>query len=120
MIDLDATVLAAAQDAFAEWAFWTPAGGTAQRVPLIFWDNSKETKFQDGEQVEQMLPVASVRLSQFPGMPARGDVFLIRGVSYTARNVYPDGMGAARIPLSWSDDSQAAVVPAAPDPVLSQ
>lgn len=123
MIDLDATVLAAAQDAFAEWATWTPqpangaANGAAQRVPIIFFDNSREQKFQDDEQVEQIVPVASVRLSQFAGSPEEGDTLLIRGVLYAIRSAHADGEGAAKLVLRFANDAQDAVTPAAPDPV---
>ncbi len=117
MLDLDATVLAAAQDAFGEWATWTPAGGTPQTVPVIFFDHAKETKFQDGEQVEQILPIASVRLSQFAGTPAEGDTLLIRGVLYTIRTPLPDGAGAMKLPLRYANDAQVAVTPLLPSPV---
>ncbi len=118
MLDLDATVLAAAQDAFGEWATWTPAGGVAQQVPVIFFDNARETKFQDGEQVEQILPLASVRLSQFAGTPAEGDTLRIRGVLYAIRTPLPDGVGAMKLPLRFATDAQSAVAPLAPSPVV--
>jgi len=117
VIDLDATVLAAADDAFGEWALWTPVGGIAWRVPVKFFDNAKDVRFQDGAEVVEITPQISIRLSQWPGQPAQRDALLLRGIAYVITEVHPDGVGAAMCRLRWRTDAQASVAPLPPDPV---
>jgi len=106
MLDLDDTVLAAAEEAFAEWATWTPAAGASAQVPVIFFDHAKDVKLKDGEMVEEITPQVSIRLSRWPGTPTQRDTLLLRGILYQLTDVNPDGAGAAVCRLRWANEAQ--------------
>ena len=119
MIDFDATVISAGMASFGEFAIWTPAGGAPQTVPIIWWDNAVDTKFEDGTEVEQVTTYLSVRLSQMTGTPAQGDAWTVRGIAYLASEVIPDGVGGARVRIRLATDAQTSVTPLPPVPVAS-
>ena len=119
MIDFDATVISAGMASFGEFAIWTPAGGAPQTVPIIWWDNAVDTKFEDGTEVDEITTYMSIRLSQMAGTAAQGDAWTVRGVLYTASEVHPDGVGGARVRVRLASDAQMAVTSLPPVPVAS-
>lgn len=108
MIDFDATVLAAAQDAFGEQVTWLSADYPSQSVKAIFYGATQETKFRDGLEVVETVTMLSVRVGTFARAPEPDDFFRVRGRLYVATEVTPDGVGAARIRLRFASDSEAA------------
>jgi hypothetical protein len=118
VIDFD-DVIAAGMGAFGEFVTWTPAGGAAQTVPAVFWDNATETNFEDGVEVVETVPLLSLRLSQMTGVPKQADAFTVRGVAYVATQVLPDGVGGCRVRMRYANDAQAGVAPLPPVPVAS-
>lgn len=120
MLDLDATVLAAASAAFGELVTWSPPDYPAGlSVPAIFWDAARDLNMKDGVEVEQIVTLLSVRTASFPRQPRQHDPVIVRGVRYVVTDVMPDGAGAAKIRIRFAADSQAAVTPLAPVPVAS-
>lgn len=111
MIDFDATVLAAAQDAFGERVLWLPSDYPSQSVTSIFYGATQETKFRDGVEVTEVVTLLSVRVGGFARLPQSGDLFQVRGRLYVATEVTPDGVGAARVRLRFASDQEAARAP---------
>lgn len=119
MIDFDGTVLAAAEEAFAEQVGWYPADFPPATVNVIFFDAMKEIKFQDATEVTDVVSLLGARLSGFPRLPAQGDGFRIRGRFYVASEVQPDGVGAVKIRVRLASDTDARRAAQAPVPAAT-
>ncbi len=114
MLDLDATVLAACEAAFAEQVGWYPAEYPPAFVAMIFFDGTTESKFQDGTEVTAPASFLSGRQAGFARLPFQGDLFRVRGRWFYATEVLPDGAGAVKIRLRLASDAEARRAPMPP------
>ena len=102
MIDFDATVLAACDEAFGEPVEYRPGDGPPIKdIPGNFFDAFKSVRFDPAAEamVSTTHPLLWCRASHFPRMPVQGELFLIRGKLYTIRDADPDGEGGVAFPL---------------------
>lgn len=105
-IDWDAQVLAPmmSQDVFGEAATYTPPGGAAFPVDVVFDRPYKGLVLAaDGEPViATREPVAGVRLVQFTTPPVKGGKLAVPSVpeTYMVNDVQPDGKGWAKLMLT--------------------
>lgn len=106
MLDLDATVLAAAQAAFAEVVVWVPGDWPSQQVAAIFFDGVVEEKEQDGIVVTERVTRIDIRRSAFPRIPAQGDLFQVRGRLYTTVEALDDGVGCVSLRIRVATDAE--------------
>ena len=116
MIDFDATVLAAAEAAFAEMVLWVPADYPAAQVAGIFFDGAIEEKWQDGVAVVERATRLNARRGAFPRAPVQGDVFQVRGRSYAVSDARDDGVGGVSLLLRLATDTDATHAQLAPVP----
>lgn len=113
-VDFDATVLAAAEQVFAETVTWYPGWSGPAVVQGIFNDRFHETRFQDATEVVELRPVLNARVIRFTRQPVQGELFRIRGVLYAVTNVEPDGVGDLRMYLRLASNEEAARLPLPP------
>ena len=117
MIDLDGTVLAAAQAAFGEAVIYFPAGEPGVSLTGIFDDRWVEAKIPGSPVVEEVnvRTVLNVRASVLPQVPQQGDQFHVRGRLYeVAEPAEVDTFGDVHLFLRLADDAQAAMTQGAP------
>ncbi len=117
MIDLDGTVLAAAQAAFGEAVIYFAAGEPGVQVSGIFDDRWVEAKIPGSPVVEEVgvRTVLNVRASALPQVPLQGDQFHVRGRLYeVSEPAAVDTFGDVHLFLRLADDAQAAVSQGAP------
>ena len=83
-------------DEHAQAASYTPSGGSASSITVIF---RNEFYLEDsGVGVETTQPVITVQTSKVPGI-AHGDVIAISGINYNVIGIRPDGTGISEIAL---------------------
>jgi len=83
-------------DEHAQAASYTPSGGSASSITVIF---RNEFYLEDaGVGVETTQPVITVETSKVPGI-AHGDVIAISGINYNVIGIRPDGTGISEIAL---------------------
>ena len=83
-------------DEHAQAASYTPSGGSASSISVIF---RNEFYLEDaGVGVETTQPVITVQTSKVPGI-AHGDVIEISGINYNVIGIRPDGTGISEIAL---------------------
>jgi hypothetical protein len=119
VIDFDATVQAACQGAFGEQITFLPASGARLPCTGIFDEHSTDTKFENGDEIVQQIPVLGLQASQFgANPPAVNDQFLIRGRRWRVSAATPDSLGHIHIRLMLADDAQANLPATPPIPPL--
>ena len=114
MIDFDALINAATQDAFGQPVLYTPVGTqTAIQISGIFQRGYQETTFStEGVPVANRLPVLTVRQVSFPAgiVPQQGDTLVVGGCSYQVTNP-----GARRrrnhLPQAQGDEAMSGTLP---------
>ena len=116
MIDFDASILAAAEAAFAEMVLWVPGDYPPAQVAGIFFDGTVEEKWQDGVAVAERVTRLDVRRAAFPRAPAQADVFQVRGRSYTVSEAVDDGVGSVSLLIRLATDADAERAQLAPVP----
>jgi len=97
-VDLDATVLAAGQGAFAAAVVYTPKGGAALTgIRGNFVNAAIELEFGEESGHRARQPTLGVRLAEFPAaqQPKRGDAVQVAGTSYQVTDIDADGEGHA-------------------------
>ncbi len=108
-LDWDNLVLGPCEAIFGETipVIWQSAqGGSPVPTTGIFDQGYKGLDIIGGDDgmmpmnITSSLPRLGVRLSQFPAAAAQGDTLIIRGMSYTIREIQPDSHGGARIDLN--------------------
>ncbi len=103
MVDWDSLLHGPIMGAFGESARvqYTPAGGSTFVVDGIFDEAERPVQMLDAPDINEVSPLLGVRLSQFPaGFDARnakGDTFVVRGVTYVVKNGKPDSHGWAQL-----------------------
>lgn len=101
MLDFDATVLAACDEAFGEPVEYRPGDGPPVTVTGIFFDAFRSVRFDPATEamVSTQHPLLCCRASAFARLPVQGELFLIRGRLYAIRDANPDGEGSVAFPL---------------------
>ncbi len=100
MIDIDAFNTCFFNGTFDEEALYTPSGGSATPVNVIFDNGYHAAQFQEADgQIESKGPKATCSDSDVVGV-AHGDTFLIRGDTWYVIEVQPDGTGLVTLLLS--------------------
>lgn len=111
MIDWDATVLAPLHAVFAEPVadgsvpadvqYVRAVGGPVSGVTGVFTEAGVPIDGAADPAVNALAPTLGVRLSQFPAdydpRNARGDTFVVRGITYRVRVGVPDSFGSATL-----------------------
>lgn len=103
-IDWDAVLLTPVVDVFGEPAMYTPKGGVAIPVTLVYDEANKDLDIAGGTGVNTSNPLASGRLSQFGAMPLQGDSLVIvrTGETFVVKDVETDGHGAVKLMLNFA------------------
>ena len=103
MIDWDKNVLAPLQSTFGEPVNYQPAAGAAFQVSAIFDEEYQEIAIAGGMGSSSTVPVAGVRLSQFPVAPTQGDTLirLANTTTYVVKEVRPDSHGGVKLMLNY-------------------
>jgi hypothetical protein len=100
VIDLEDFNTAFFDGSFDEAAVYTPAGGQARTVQVIFDNEYQAAQFPDANaQVESSGPRATCREADVAGI-AHGDTLQIRSTTYSVAEVHPDGTGLVVLILS--------------------
>ena len=100
MIDLDDFNAAFFDGSFDEEIIYTPSGGQARSVRAIFDNEYQAAQFAEAKaEIESSGPRVTCREADVAGV-AHGDTLSIRGVTYSAAEVHPDGMGLVVLILS--------------------
>lgn len=86
-----------ALDEFAQAATYTPSGGSASAINLIF-RNEFFAVDEGSLTVETVQPVVTVQTSAVPSV-AHGDTIATGGVTYNVIGIRPDGTGVTEIAL---------------------
>ena len=97
-IDFDAKVLAVCASTFGEPVAWHPAAGPPLAVTAIFDATYLQVKWNGEQDISTRRPRLGCRVTDLGGPPAEGDLFIIRGRSYTvAEPPQADGIGHLEI-----------------------
>ena len=100
MIGLDDFNAAFFDGSFDEAAVYTPAGGQARTIQVLFDNEYQAAQFAEAKaEVESSGPRATCREGDVAGV-AHGDTLSIRGVTYSVAEVHPDGTGLVVLILS--------------------
>jgi hypothetical protein len=103
VIDFDALVLAPCEDTFAIPVTVTPIASQRGAPPYaargIFASRALQIAVEDGAMLADQQTTLGIRFADFPVPPLADDRFVIKGVTYEAITVHPDGQGGADIPL---------------------
>lgn len=100
MIDLDDFNAAFFNGDFDEVAVYTPTGGQARTIQVIFDNEYQAAQFSQADTaVESSGPRATCREADMAGV-AHGDILQIRGKTWHLLEVRPDGTGIVTILLS--------------------
>lgn len=106
-VNWDSLVNAPALAVYGEAVTYTPAGGPSTSpgpFPLsgVFDEAYRQIDVYSESPVSSTVPQLGVQLVTFPAgvTPLQGDRILIRGASYTVREVQPDSHGWARLLLN--------------------
>ncbi len=100
MIDLEDVNAAFFNGDFDEAAVYTPAGGQARTIQVIFDNEYQVAQFAEADsQVESSGPRVTCREVDVASV-AHGDTLQIRGVTYSIAEVHPDGTGLVVLILS--------------------
>ena len=103
MIDWQKKVLAPNIKIFGEPAVFTPAGGSAYGVNVIFDNAYKEVTVSEyGTEIVSVFPAVGINLAEFSAVPAQGDTFFIprTNSTYSVRNPKPDSHGGMFVILN--------------------
>lgn len=107
MIDWDAHVIGPLVDVFGEQATYTLQFGPSFSVNVVFDEAFQEVDLTAGTGITSVMPVAGVRLSEFPvgwdPENAQGDEIYInsRAASYLIKEGRSDGHGWAKLLLKY-------------------
>ncbi len=100
MIDLADFNAAFFNGDFDEAAVYTPSGGQARTVQVVFDNEYQAAQFQQSDaEIESSGPKATCRESDVSGV-AHGDTLQVRGTIYSIAEVHPDGTGLVILILS--------------------
>lgn len=100
MIDLEEFNNSFFDGTFDEEAIFTPTGGLARTIPVIFDNEYQAAQFKGADaQIESSGPTATCRDPDVAGV-AHGDTLEVRGVTYSVAEVHPDGTGLVVLILS--------------------
>lgn len=100
MIDLDSFNANLFNGTFDEEGIFTPSGGQARPVRVIFDSPYQAAQFAQAEtEIEASGPRATCREAEVAGV-AHGDTVQIRGVTYSVAEIHPDGTGLVILILS--------------------
>ena len=83
---------------FYEAATWTPAGGSATAIRGIFDRNSDVQDIGAMIEMDGVAAMLNVSPEDVPGV-ARGDVVVVRNVTYQIVGIEPDGTGRTMLVL---------------------
>ena len=86
------------QGSFSEAAVYTPSGGTATDIPVIF--DAPGTPVRSGDAVFETTAPSVTTRSEDVSDATNDATIVIRGVTYKVVNVMPDGQGITRLELS--------------------
>ena len=101
MIDWDGLVHGPVMGVFGESARveYTPAGGSSFFVDGIFDEAARPVRLVTDPDVNEVSPLLGVRLTLFPlgydPRNAKGDTFVVRGITYVVKDGKPDSHGWA-------------------------
>lgn len=103
-IDWDALVIAPTVGVFGDDVIYTPVGGAAFPITLVYDEGNKDLDLAGGTGVNTSNPIVSGRLADFAVPPAQGDSVLIikTGETFVVKDVEEDGKGAVKLPLNYS------------------
>ena len=100
MIDLDDFNASFFDGTFDEAAVYTPSGGQAKSIQVIFDNEYQAAQFRQADaEIESSGPRATCRESDVAGV-AHGDTLQIRGTTFSVVEVHPDGTGLVILILS--------------------
>ena len=97
-IESDLTDVFFSSDDFAQAATYTPSGGVAVSVNVIFDDEYTGTNLGTGE-IDTAAPQVRVITGDVTGIK-NGDTFIINSVTYYVISCQPDGTGVSVVQLS--------------------
>lgn len=86
-------------EVFAVDVTYTPSGGSARIIRAAFENGYRQFDL-GGVPVESNTPELSVATENLPTGAARGDAVSVDGVSYTVRDIRPDGHGLTVLTLT--------------------
>lgn len=97
-LDLADVTLQVTRDVLGSAVSYTPTS-TGVAVPLTgIWDRDHVSVQTEGElDVVSTGPMLAVRIADLPVAPAKGDTFVVAGVSYRVHRVATDGQGGAEL-----------------------
>lgn len=101
MVDWDRLVHAPIMSVFGEPTpvQYSIAGAPAIGVDGIFDEGARALQLVTSPEVNEVIPILGVRLSQFPAdfdpRNSKGDTFVVRGISYVVKDGKPDSHGWA-------------------------
>jgi hypothetical protein len=105
-IDWDRMVLGPTVKVFGETVTFTPAGGQAVDVQLVYDEGNKDISLAGGSSLNSSNPIVSGQLSAFPVEPEQGDTVLIvrTGDLFVIADVNEDGKGSVTLSLNYIGD----------------
>lgn len=90
----------ATQRGYDEAATYTPPGGAAVPLGVIFDAAHQDVVLEGDIAVGSTFPAAGVLLVELPGgAAAEGAALTVRGLNFTVTEIRPDGQGAALLKL---------------------
>lgn len=103
-IDWDRMVLTPTVAVFGETVWFTPAGGDAVPLQLVYDEGNKDIGLAGGSSLNSSNPIVSGRISVFPVAPEQGDTVLIErtGDQFVVGDVNEDGKGSVTLSLNYS------------------
>lgn len=100
MIDLEEFNACFFDGSFDETALYTPSGGQARPIQVLFDNEYQAAQFQQADaEIESSGPRATCREAEVAGV-VHGDTLQVRGVTYSVAEVHPDGTGLVILILS--------------------
>ena len=98
IIDNDLDAVYFNTDDFAKDATWTPDGGSATAIKVIFDDEYTGTNIGTGE-IDNADPMVRIKSSTVSAV-SQGDTIIVDTVTYYVKSVQPDGTGVTIAQLS--------------------
>ena len=111
--NFDQLVLGPCVDTFGEVnqgfpiPIYTPERGGQFNIDGVFDEAYKENVIRDGEIVTVTMPVLGVRASGMLIEGKQGDEVIVRGKTYTVREVRPDSHGHLKLMLNLAQEYQS-------------
>lgn len=108
MIDFDALVLSVGQNTFGVPITYKPvtsAPGQSQFAARGVYTKRPVDVVTDHGVLQTFEHKLSVRVNEYPAVPAQGDVLFMNNVRWLVDNVEPDGQGAASLTIKIAGDA---------------